>query len=442
MKKKVISLVLAGLMCVGSVASINAYTEQELMQAQEYTKYALNQTYLALNDLWAQKEQLDYEISQLDANLVQIMVSIDTLKSDIAAKEQDIALTEENLQKAKNAQADLYESMKQRMQYLYENGGDDAWFEMLLNGDDVGDMLTRGEYTQKMYESDKEALETFKNTAAQVSALKDRYESEQAELEDMKYSLEEEQGVLEYQLSVKRYSSQNCEYEISMAQQQATQYSNLLYAQQKELEKLQIARWKAEQEAIRQAQLAQIAALQQQQAAQAQQAQAQQTQDSSSVPAVAASNGTTDASAAAPAAASTGTYNESQATVAAPSSTSTPAVSSTGNSIVNFATQYVGNPYVWGGTSLTNGADCSGFVQSVYKNFGINLPRTSYEQQNMGTEVSYANAQPGDLICYGGHVAIYMGNGKIVHASNSRDGIKISNDATYRTILSVRRLTN
>ena len=114
--------------------------------------------------------------------------------------------------------------------------------------------------------------------------------------------------------------------------------------------------------------------------------------------------------------------------------------SGSGSSVVDFATQFVGNPYVWGGTSLTNGADCSGFVQSVYANFGVSLPRTSYEQQNAGTEVSYADAQPGDLICYGGHVAIYMGDGKIVHASNSRDGIKISNDATYRTILSVRRL--
>ena len=114
--------------------------------------------------------------------------------------------------------------------------------------------------------------------------------------------------------------------------------------------------------------------------------------------------------------------------------------SGSGSSVVDYATQFVGNPYVWGGTSLTNGADCSGFVQSVYSNFGVSLPRTSYEQQNAGTEVSYADAQPGDLICYGGHVAIYMGGGKIVHASNSRDGIKISNDATYRTILSVRRL--
>ena len=96
-------------------------------------------------------------------------------------------------------------------------------------------------------------------------------------------------------------------------------------------------------------------------------------------------------------------------------------------------------PYAEGEELAKYGADCSGFVQSVYANFGVSLPRTSYEQQNAGTEVSYADAQPGDLICYGGHVAIYMGNGQIVHASNSRDGIKISNDATYRTILSVRR---
>ena len=121
------------------------------------------------------------------------------------------------------------------------------------------------------------------------------------------------------------------------------------------------------------------------------------------------------------------------------SSSSSSSSSGSGSSIVDYATQFVGNPYVWGGTSLTGGADCSGFTQSVYAQFGYSLPRTSYEQQNWGTEVSYADAQPGDLICYGGHVAIYMGNGQIVHASNSRDGIKISNDATYRTILSVRR---
>ena len=114
------------------------------------------------------------------------------------------------------------------------------------------------------------------------------------------------------------------------------------------------------------------------------------------------------------------------------SSSSSSSSSGSGSSVVDYATQFVGNPYVWGGTSLTSGADCSGFVQSVYANFGVSLPRTSYEQQNAGYEVSYADAQPGDLICYGGHVAIYMGNGQIVHASTEKTGIKVSR-WNYRT---------
>ena len=113
MKKKIISVLLAAMISVSGAASINAYTEQELMQAQEYTKYALNETYAALNNLWAQKQELDYEIAVLDQNLVQVMVSVDVLTSDIAAKEQDIALTSENLEKAKNAQAEQSDAMKQ-----------------------------------------------------------------------------------------------------------------------------------------------------------------------------------------------------------------------------------------------------------------------------------------------------------------------------------------
>ena len=112
---------------------------------------------------------------------------------------------------------------------------------------------------------------------------------------------------------------------------------------------------------------------------------------------------------------------------------------SLGQQIVDYAVQFVGNPYVWGGTSLTNGCDCSGFVQSVFAHFGINLSRTTYTQQYEGKEVSYADIQPGDVIYYSGHTAIYMGNNQIVHAANSRDGIKISNDPTYMTIATIRR---
>ncbi len=112
----------------------------------------------------------------------------------------------------------------------------------------------------------------------------------------------------------------------------------------------------------------------------------------------------------------------------------------TGEDIVEFALQYVGNRYVYGGTSLTKGTDCSGFVMRVYEAFGYNLPRSSYSQRSVGVKVSAEDIQPGDIVCYSGHVAIYIGDGKIVHASNARDGIKISNDYTYRKVLSIRRI--
>ena len=113
--------------------------------------------------------------------------------------------------------------------------------------------------------------------------------------------------------------------------------------------------------------------------------------------------------------------------------------SSAGKSIANYACQCIGNPYVSGGTSLTNGADCSGFIFRLYADYGYRVPRTSSQLRSVGTGVSYAEAQPGDIICYEGHVGMYIGGGMIVHASTQRTGIKVSN-AQYRPILAVRRV--
>lgn len=135
-----------------------------------------------------------------------------------------------------------------------------------------------------------------------------------------------------------------------------------------------------------------------------------------------------------------------QAPKATTTTTQTPANYSVGEgsemgvAVAEYALQFVGNPYVYGGSSLTNGTDCSGFVMSVYANFGVSLPHSSAADRSQGYAVdSLDNAQPGDLICYSGHVALYIGNGQIVHASNKKSGIKVSN-ADYRTILAIRRI--
>lgn len=436
MKKRMICLALALIVSATQIVSVSASREEELREEQAWTSQQLDATYARMDELWSQKQQLESEIASLDETLVNVMVSIDVLKNDISDKEVEIIKTKQDIEKAQNARDKQYESMKLRIQYLFEKGGNDAWFQMMMNAENLSDLLTRAEYTQKLYAQDRENLEKYENLVVEVQNLEAKYEQEKAELEGMKQEYEAESQNLQYEIDVRRSASADCDNEIAYAQQMATEYANLIAEQQAEIERLEAERIAAEEEARRQAEAAAAAAAAEEAAAQ-EEAQNQDSEETDSEDASEESESVEGESTSE----STDYEYDEYGNVIDTDNTVTDYVSgSSGSSVVDYATQFVGNPYVWGGTSLTNGADCSGFVQSVYANFGISLPRTSYEQQNAGTEVSYADAQPGDLICYGGHVAIYMGDGKIVHASNSTDGIKISNDATYRTILSVRRL--
>ena len=450
MKKRIVCLTLALLISASQVMTVSASREEELREEAAYTSSQLDATYSYINDLGAQIESLNAEIASLDQDLVNTMVNIEVLNTDISNNEAEIQKTRKNLKRAKANKEKQYEAMKLRIQYLYENGGSNAWYNLMLDSNDLSELLNKAEYTQKMYKYDRDALNKYVETIKEIKTLGVQLNGEKAELEDMKAEQEANQANLEVQISEKQSAANNASNEIAYAQQQANEYAALLEEQTAEIQRLEAERIAAEEEARRQAEAEAAAA-----AAAAEEANNQE-EDTDAEDADGEEDYTEE----------DGTYEEdgSEDVVTdeygnvidedntvedtdyseSGSTDSSVSYSGSGSSVADYATQFVGNPYVYGGTSLTNGADCSGFVQSVYANFGVSLPRTSYDQMNVGTEVSYSEAQPGDLICYGGHVAIYLGGGRIVHASNSAPypagGIKISDNAAYRTILSVRRV--
>ena len=503
MKKRLICCVLALVVTFAQVVSVGATREEQLRVEQETTNNSLNEAYATIESLEVQKEALSMEINELDQELVNVMVTVNVLKKDIAKKETAIKETKEDLKEAQEKKDEQYEAMKKRIQFLYEKGGGSAWLQVLFESKDLPDLLNKAEYTQKMYEYDRDNLQKFEDTVEGVKALGVQLEAEKAELVDMKGQQEAQQASLESQLAQKRSDSEDYEAQIATAQSQAEEYASLLQQQTEEIARLEAERLAAEEEARRQAEAAAAAEEAARKAEEARLAQEAEKEARRQAAAAAEAEEAAPAETGEELAAEvdrtedveniadlgsediedddteingiTGDTTVEDSTDSSPvtddgsdttdtvqtdeygnvidesssgtGSVTTPAVSTgsgAGQEVVNYALQFVGNPYVWGGTDPVNGADCSGFVQSVYAHFGVALNRTSEAQMANGVSVPYSQAQPGDLICYGSHIAIYMGNGQIVHASNSAPypagGIKVSDNAAYRTILDVRRV--
>ena len=236
MKKRIVCLTLALMMTATQVVSVSASREDELREEQAATSAQLDATYAQIDQLYSAKQQLQDEINSLDANLVNVMVSIQTLEGDISNKEADIQQTQADLQKAQNAKDKQYAAMKQRIQYLYEKGGNEAWFQMMMSADNLSDLLTKAEYTQKMYDYDRQSLEKYANTITQVTNLGNQYQQEKAELEGMKQEYEAQSVDLQNQIDTKKANSADCDNEIAYAQEMANEYANLIQEQQAEIE--------------------------------------------------------------------------------------------------------------------------------------------------------------------------------------------------------------
>ena len=292
-------------------------------------------------------------------------------------------------------------------------------------------MLSKIENNGKMYDYDREALEKMKAVVQQVQDLENQLMTEKAELEDSKKEQEDKQDTLETKMANLKASASDYESQIATVKAQAQEYK---------IQKEEEAAAKAAEEARKQAAV--------------QAAQTSSSNNNSSSSGNASSGSTTGAtgntgnssvSSSGGSTASSGSSSESSSESTDTSSDSNVSYdSATGAAVVAYASQFIGNPYVYGGNSLTNGIDCSGFTQQVFAHFGYSLPRTSDAQAYSGVGVSWEDHQAGDIIVYSGHVAILTGDGGIVHASNSapypQGGIKYTSNALYRSYIAIRRI--
>ncbi len=380
--------------------------EADEKKNQEQEKY--NNAAGRVDSIQSNVDEVAEEIDEIDAALVETIASVELIQEDIAAKEEQIEETTADYEAAVEVEQEQYEAMKLRIQFMYEKGNT-TYLEILLASQGFGNMINKVEYVEDLYEYDRKLLEEYQLAKEAVAELKEKLEEEMSELETQQHELEEEQESLEAMLTEKQEAYDNYEVQLAQAKQEAAVYKANIKKQNDEIKRLEAAS-AAKQSEIDAAKKAE------EEAKKAQELALQKQNQSSS--------GSSSGSSSSKSYASASSYSGS---------------GSKGQQIANYACQFIGNPYVPGGTSLTEGADCSGFVWRVYKDFGYTVPRTSYSLRSTGTEVSYANAQPGDIICYAGHVGIYIGNGQIVHASTQKTGIKITN-ATYKEILSVRRV--
>jgi len=411
------------ILCLTVPCSTYGTTISDVKKQQQETQKQLENANEEIESLTETRKGITDEINQIDDELVEVMASISILEDEIEDTKAAIEIKKVELSEAIEVETAQYESMKARIKFMYEKG-ESTYTQLLLESQSTADLINKVDYVEDLYAYDRQKLSEYVAAKEATQAAKLALEEEQEELETAMYELEMEKADLNLMLEEKQLEAEDYDTQIAKAKQDAAAYKAKIKQQNNQIRKLEEEerKRKEEEERKRKEEEAKKKALEEAQA----------------------TNGEDSGDGDGGAANSTDSSNSSTSSEKKEESSTTTVITSAegsqkGKEIAAYACKFVGNPYVAGGTSLTEGADCSGFTMTVYHDFGYSIPRSSTAQRSAGVGVTYAEAQPGDIICYAGHVAIYIGNGQIVHASTPSSGIKIGN-ATYKQILAVRRI--
>lgn len=372
--------------------------EKKKSQAEQDLKDKKNE----INGLKDQQQTTADDIKNKSTKLDEILAAQKKLQKDITSKQAEIEQNQKDLAAAQEKQQEQYDAMKKRIQFMYENSAEDNIWTAIIESNGITDMLNRIEYVSDVYDSDRALMDSYQAAVEQVKEIGTKLDKDMNELTAMQDDYEKQQADVEAAIVALENQKEQYASQIAQAQQQADNYQNIITAQGKIIQ---------EQEA----------------AAAAAAAAAARANSSSSSPSYDGGGAGKGGSIASDYAAGGGKNPGASTGVS-------------GSSVVSYAMQFVGNPYVWGGNSLTNGVDCSGFVHEVYAHFGISTPRYSQAFKSVGQAVSFDNIQPGDVVVYPGHVAIYAGGGVIVEAQSTKAGITANRSVQCHTILAIRRL--